>query len=148
MKVVFDIDGTIADNSARYEHIKSEIKNWDAYYAATETDKPIWPVIEMLKAMHKSSYEIVFLTGRPEKTRQVTVQWIENFVGLTPKQYQMFMRDDDDRRPNEEMKLSRLAHIDPTLGREIEFIVEDLPRTVDMWRENGIPVLQVVGNWE
>ncbi|CAN5185072.1 hypothetical protein BH23GEM4_BH23GEM4_22120 [soil metagenome] len=76
---VWDLDGTLADDRARAHHVEvapGELRDWEAYFGAIETDTPIDASMEILRALHDRDVRIVFLTGRPEYTRPSTERWL------------------------------------------------------------------------
>ena len=67
--IVVDIDGTIANGEHRVHHILQEPKDWDAYYSKCDGDKPIWPIVNLVKTLDLCGHPIVFCSGRREETR-------------------------------------------------------------------------------
>ena len=65
---VIDLDGVLADVRHRLHHISGGTKNWAAFFAGVGDDDVLAEgraVVDRLAADH----EIVYLTGRPERTR-------------------------------------------------------------------------------
>jgi hypothetical protein len=90
---------------------------------------------------------VLFVTGRPEKTRKNTEAWLVNHGIEANFQASLFMRPDGDRRPDPIIKQDILARI-----RDAQFepvlVFDDRQSVVDMWREQGIRVAQVApGNF-
>lgn len=73
--VIVDIDGTIADCSHRLRHIQSDKKDWDTFFDECDLDIPIPVVIDLVKRLG-FHYEILYLTGRKEKTHLKTLLWL------------------------------------------------------------------------
>ena len=73
---IFDLDGTLADDSHRAHFIASGTKDWDAYYAACPDDKPIEHTIQLAHDLHARGYKIVIITGRSETVRRETEDWL------------------------------------------------------------------------
>lgn len=88
---IVDIDGTVADLSHR-----------SSPYATHECldDKPISNVIETIKSLH-NNYKIIFMSGREDKFRDITVQWLNKHVNID---YELFMRPTNDVRPDQIIK--------------------------------------------
>lgn len=141
MKVIFDIDGTIADCSHRLHLIEGEKKEWEKFFFACVDDKPIKPILELLESIF-GSCDIVFCTSRPERTRKETTDWIIENTGYRylPKN-ELLMRSDNDRRPDTIVKPELLEKEGLTPDRVL-FIVEDRTKVVKKWRELGYTVLQ------
>ena len=54
MFIVFDLDGTLADDAHRQHHITGDVRDWDAYFAACGDDAPIIePVMELLLTLDR-----------------------------------------------------------------------------------------------
>ena len=141
MKVIFDIDGTIADCSHRLHLITDKPKQWDKFHAECVNDKPIERILELLQAIRDDQdRKIVFITTRPYSSEDATRHWIKTHTGLVSS-YQIFMRKDGDYRPDDIIKLEILEreNIKP---EEVLFIVEDRKRVVDAYRKAGYTVLQ------
>lgn len=75
MDIICDIDGTLADCTHRLHHIQKTPRDWDAFFAATADDKPIMPIVVTVSCLNLS-HRLIYCSGRPEKTRQATVDWL------------------------------------------------------------------------
>ena len=65
MFVVFDLDGTLADDSEREEYLKTDPPQWGAYFSACSDDAPIWPMINTLNALAaRRDSRVEIWTGR------------------------------------------------------------------------------------
>jgi len=145
MKVfICDIDGTIADNSHR-EHL-AHIKAWDEFFDKCDEDKPIVHMHQLLYALaltHSltsgAAPKIIYVTGRPERVRTKTLQWLDKHQFPITR---MYMRKDGDHRPDHMVKFQILGqlHVD---GYEPILAFDDRNQVVKMWRENAVPCLQV-----
>ena len=130
--VLVDVDGTLADVRHRLHHIRGgKKKNWKAFFAAMDRDKPIASTVAWVKALAEH-HDIVVITGRPEEYRARTVAWL--------KQHEIpfadvFMRPDGDHRPDYEVKKEALLRWPK---RRIKLVIEDRPPVCDMWLEQGI----------
>lgn len=133
---MFDIDGTLADISHRLHHVQSK-KDWEAFFAGIKDDTVIEPVANLLDAVCLS-YPIILCSGRPERYRDATEAWLaENFITYT----KLYMRADDDHRPDHVVKAQILAGIRED-GYEPFIVVDDRQSVVDMWRSSGLFCLQ------
>ena len=140
MDILVDIDGTIADCRHRLHHIQKRPKDWDAFFAATADDLPIMPVINTVLCLHASAANrLIYCSGRPEKTRAATVDWLRRHcLPARP----IYMRADGDHQDDQHLKRALLARIradgfDPVLA------IDDRRRVVDMWRAEGLICAQV-----
>jgi phosphoserine phosphatase len=142
MLVVFDIDGTVADIQHRIHWIKNKPKNWVAFDAAAAHDKVIIPIRNVyLNMTYDGHNTILFVTGRNEKTRKQTEQWLQDnsFTGYT----KLFMRKAADYRSDVIVKQEILNQIINEFGQKPDIVFEDRPRVIRMWRDNGIFVCSV-----
>jgi len=142
--IVFDIDGVLADATHRVHYVTGEKKDWDAFYEACDKDEPIIKNVKLLDILlcgrydddGNKQYEIALLTGRPEKLRVKTVLWFINKCDVIITAIPMFMRKDNDYRPDYVVK-KELA--EQCIGLEnILCVFEDRDRVVKMWRENDV----------
>lgn len=74
----FDIDGTLADPSHRLHHIQKRPKDWDSFFAAVADDIPIEHMRDLCRFLQLTivGTKVVFLSGRPERTRFDTQRWL------------------------------------------------------------------------
>jgi hypothetical protein len=101
---VIDIDGVLADVRHRLVHVTSRPKDWGAFFAAAPDD-PLLPeglaVVEELAREH----EIVYLSGRPERCRQDTLEW---FARHDLPAGELLLRRPGDYRPARVTKVEAL----------------------------------------
>lgn len=130
--IIFDIDGTLADPKDRLHFL--EKKDWNSFYDACLDDAPIHHVIYLLQEL-KKNHRIIILTGRPERIKDKTLQWLKaNNISFD----EIYFRKDGDYRPDYEIKEEMLK----ALNRSIWFAVDDRKQVVDMFRRNNILCLQ------
>jgi len=144
---LFDIDGTLADIEHRTHFVSGKQKDFDAFFEAMVDDVPNKPIVELLKSLERQ-FQIVFVTGRPERYREVTESFLEG-IG-SPVCNNLIMRPDDQRYiPDYEVKQNLLDELLKEIDKEnIIFAVDDRQQVVDMWRANDITTLQVAdGNF-
>ena len=140
MDVIVDLDGTLADCTHRLHHIRGgRRKNWDAFFGACHLDTPNAVVLALVKALEKE-HRVVFCSGRPERTRRATVQWLKDHLGVEDPD--LYMRADSDRRSDDIVKRELLARIRGD-GFDPQLAIDDRKRVVDMWRSEGLICAQV-----
>jgi phosphoglycolate phosphatase-like HAD superfamily hydrolase len=116
---VFDLDGTLADTAHRQRFLECKPRDWDAFFAAAPQDPPLAEGVALaLKSAEEC--EVVYLTGRPERCRRDTVDWLAA-QGL-PEGH-IWMRRNGDRRPARSTKLEILRRL--ARDREIRVLVDD-----------------------
>jgi len=137
--VIFDIDGTLADIRHRRGLLEGDRPDWNRFNAMMGDDIPNEPVVTLYKSLWETrQFDMVLASGRNEKHRAVTEQWlIWNEIPFG----RILMRADKDSRADHIIKQEIL---DMLLGegRRIAFTVDDRQQVVDMWRRNGITCLQ------
>ena len=136
---LFDIDGTLADIEHRRQLVQCDEPDWKSFNAQMGDDTPNWPIVSLYRSLWNSGeYDIVLVTGRNEAYRKVTEQWLTwNEIPFD----EMYMRADKDFRSDHIIKEEILGRL-LALGKQIQFVVDDRQQVVDMWRRNGITVLQ------
>lgn len=137
--VIADLDNTIAmDQGRAKECLHSGERNWDTYYDRCGEDKPNDKIIALLDEL-PAEVVIWILSGRIQRTREVTVNWLKTH-GV---RYDMLvMRADDDRMQDSELKLKWATEFGFT-PESVWFILEDRDRVVEAWRAAGYLCLQV-----
>lgn len=133
---VLDLDGVLADVRHRLRFLERTPKNWDAFFAGIPADPPL-EVGLILAAELAREHDLVYLTGRPERTRADTQAWLDQHA-LPPGR--LLMRRDGDRRPARSVKRSSVER----LGGEasVAVVVDDDPDVCAVLRTAGWPVLQ------
>ena len=143
--VVVDIDGTIAKVGDRLKYLEQVPKDWDAFYAACDEDKPILPIMVLVNILAKT-YDIVFCTGRRESEREKTRAWIVDNMGFnTDINYHtvpIVMRQDGDFRHDIDVKPEEMMRSGFPI-ETIAYVLEDRNSMVAMWRQLGLTCLQV-----
>lgn len=137
--VIFDIDGTLANNEHRQHFLDS--KDWNGFFEAMDKDEPIDSVCRLAQSMSFAPVILMFCTGRPEKYRQITLDWLKNRAEIFLLNENLMMRPDGDYRPDHEVKKEMLDKLRAE-GHNIWFVVDDRNSVVDMWRNNGVTCLQ------
>ncbi len=137
--VIFDIDGTLADNRHRQNFLLESPKNWDAFFAGMEQDTPR-PMVKSLVWMYEDrGFEVILVTGRYEKYGTFTTNWLtEHGIAF----HHLHMRPDSDSRPDYEVKRGIYeTQIAPHFN--VKLVVDDRSSVVKMWRELGLECWQV-----
>lgn len=142
MLIVFDIDGTLANIEHRLDFVRSKPKNWPAFDAGIPNDKVNPHVAEVFHSLRDAGHDIVFASGRNERSRDATVAWLkENGFWLVSSH--LYMRKADDFRGDDIVKKEILDEMTRAWGRKPDMVFDDRPRVVRMWRDNGIFVFNV-----
>jgi phosphatidate phosphatase APP1 len=135
--IIVDIDGTLADIAHRRHHIEGNRKRWDKFFQAMDKDLPIPEVAAKVRLLSQD-HTIILVSGRPDDYRPMTEDWLKKHK--IPYQ-QLFMRKSGDFRPDDIVK-QEILHQD-LKKEEIKLVIDDRPRVIRMWRENGLEVEDV-----
>lgn len=130
--IICDLDGTIAECGSR--------NPYDT--AVSIKDTPIHFVIDILKKY--SDHKIIFVTGRNEKYRNISIEWIEKYLLFD---YSLYMRPELDKRKDFIIKKEIYElYIKPTYN--VRFCIEDRPRVIRQYRKLGLNTLNPTGGAE
>lgn len=140
--VFLDIDGLFADLDHRLPYYDS--KEWEKFYGCRMAADTIHldyatvaPYLAGLKALYRK-VEWLFLTGRPERTRELTVLWLKQNISFFKNydvEHNMLMRDDNDIRVGFRVKWELMREwIDQTTESELRdtdvFFLDDDYRNI------------------
>jgi phosphoglycolate phosphatase-like HAD superfamily hydrolase len=138
--VLFDLDGTLADDRQRHHHLEG-VEDWEAYHSACVDDVAVEAVVVLLRLLRKSDVDQVhILTGRFEQYRDITVEWLGR-QGITFDR--LHMRPDGDKRKNAEYKRSAIEGL-TTQGFDPLLLVDDHPGVARAF-QGFLPVVNVRG---
>jgi phosphoglycolate phosphatase-like HAD superfamily hydrolase len=137
--VIFDLDGTLTDNSHRQKYVLGKQKDWGSFFEAQPLDRPKLNIVRLFQSLEISNqFKLMIVTARPERYRAVTEAWLSKH-DIFPER--VIMRKDGDRRADDIVKREILY----TLKEEefaIVFVVDDRKSVVQMWRSEGVTCLQ------
>ena len=149
MFVIFDLDGTLADDTHRIHYIMGEKRDWTSYFATAHADTPLMPAIEVMIMLANEGHRVEIWTGRPEWLRKTTVEWLTTHVspsfdwgGLLHQAIPIRMRPDDDYRSSSVVKGEWLAE-ERARGLNPDLALDDRRVGVEFWRGHGIACWQV-----
>lgn len=131
---VFDVDGVLADVSHRLHHLEARPQRWERFFQAADRDPLLDEGACRLRAA-LDDHDVVYLTGRPERTRLLTERWLARH-GLPTGP--LIMRDDHDHRPARWVKREVLRSL--STEREIASMIDDDPAVVAVLQADGWPV--------
>jgi phosphoglycolate phosphatase-like HAD superfamily hydrolase len=143
--VVFDIDGTIADDSLRQHHLRGEKKNWKLYNQDAINDEKINHVTKLLIEL-SVNHIIILCTAREETISDITKEWLKKNK-LNKFINDLYMRPKGDYRSDGIVKVELLNRIRKEHG-EPWLWFDDRQEVVDALRGAGVRVMQVApGNF-
>jgi len=148
---ICDVDGTLMNVEKRVQWAKKHKKdtdrvmNWDMFLdplVMLEFDRSNRDVCNVINALYSDSINdnnIIITSARNERHRDVTVKQLS----LAGVHYDaMYLRDDDDFRPDDVVKAELLGKI-ITDGYDPTVAFDDRNQVVNKWRELGIKCYQV-----
>jgi hypothetical protein len=135
MLAVIDLDGVVADVRHRLHHVRTRPKDWSSFFGAAAEDPLLEEGARVAHALAEV-HDIAYLSGRPERCRADTVDWLQRH-GLP--QGSLHLRPGEDRRPGRLYKIGVLDRL--ARDREIAVLVDDDPQVCDAARAAGYDVL-------
>ena len=141
--VIFDLDGTLADITARRTlSTKDNGKmDWGVFQNPKniDLDVPNQKVVDMLDMIDNTDkYQIWILSGRSDVTKDVTIDWLSNnginydHLIMRPQNY-LYLPDNDLKQ----------MWLDGIGVDNVAMVFDDRQQVVDMWRSNGLTCFQV-----
>ena len=99
-------------------------------------------VVQMLNNAVSDRHAILIVTSRKEKYRGLTSMWLaKNNI----RSHALFMRADDDGRPDYEAKKDMLDKI--SILWDVLHAVDDNPNVIRLWEDHGILTTKI-GTWD
>lgn len=135
--ILCDIDGTVADNDHR-QGLLEKFDDWDNFFSGLVNDKPIHQIIELINIDHLNGLDIVFITGRPERYRQLTVDWLKEFFDFELK---ILMRADADKRSK--MIVKREMVNNSVYRDRVIKVYENDDDLVSLWRQMNFNTIDI-----
>ena len=135
--IIVDLDGTLYDS--RQREGRAIERDWEQFHMQSSFDKPYEDVRQLIESLNNTGlYHIVAVTGRNEKWRRITMDWLLEWeVNLDD----VLMRPDNDWRPDHELKPDFFeAHYEKD---DVLFVLEDRDKVVAAWRDKGYNCWQV-----
>lgn len=127
--IVCDLDGCLAIHSGRLPY------DWDKL----KSDKFDPRLLDIIYKFHQSGVRLVFLTGRPQSTREETENWLNSKIR---SDYDLIMRPTSDNRSGDIVKKELWEkYVEPYYNTLCVF--EDSNKCVEMWRDLGLLTCQV-----
>jgi hypothetical protein len=139
--IICDLDGTLSDIRHREHHVRGKRKNWSRFFEGIPDDA-VSEVVADIVRHYSRTHKIIFVSGRPESTRDNTVAWLARCIPDV-EEYELHMRPDGDFRADNLIKAEIYERdLKPRLGEPF-FVLDDRDQVVRMWRGHGLICLQV-----
>lgn len=139
---IFDVDGTLANVDPYLHFVLGKERDYDAFHQASIDALPNIKVLEMLNNAVYDKHSILVVTSRKEKWRGLTSMWLAK---NDARCHALFMRANDDNRPDYEVKKDILDNINKYWT--VVHAVDDNPNVIALWEENKIPTTKI-GTWD
>ena len=143
--VIFDLDGTLADITARRKlATKDNGKlDWDVFLHRDniKLDVPNQKVVDMARMINDTDrYQIFILSGRTKATYRTTRNWlIQNDIPFDD----LIMRPTDNHHHYMADNDLKQMWLDDIGVDNVAMVFDDRNQVVDMWRKNGLTTFQV-----
>jgi len=147
---IFDLDGTLCNIEHRLKFLQdvTDADRWKKFYRASSSDTANHPVISVMHGLMDVGADIWIWTGRSAEVREQTKLWLHVHTKFTMEQLTanpklLVMRGESNRIEDHELKAKWLARMEPDDRERLVCVFEDRRRVVDMWRNAGVPCMQV-----
>ena len=133
---IFDVDGTLMNVNHRRHYVNGPNQDWKAFNEAMVLDTPNEAVFQLAAS---TDLPVIVVSGRNERHRDVTERQLQSLDYI-----KLIMRPDDNYDPDHVFKQEVLDIILESQF-DVEFVVDDRPSVVQMWRKNGLTCFDVGG---
>lgn len=135
--VIVDVDGTLAD----HEGVRGPFDEHKVHL-----DKPYEVVVQWVRNLvhhdEHETYQVIVVSGRSTVCALSTDLWLRGRISYSA----LFMRNRGDRRPDTEVKQEILSALLTVVPKEqIAFVIDDRPKVIKMWKNNGLTVYPARG---
>jgi hypothetical protein len=138
MFILVDFDHTISNAFWRDSIIG--VVPWDEYHEESKHDKPFWNVVQLLNSLWYAGHTIIGLTGRNEKFRKLTNDWLlEHDIQID----EILMRPDGNFMKNGIVKKMLIEERFKGDYKNISFLIDDNEDTILEFFNLGITTLQI-----
>jgi len=127
--VIVDIDGTVATRTNRTPFDYSKVLD----------DAPKPDVIEVISALWHNGHSLIFVSARDDSCFEDTYAWLSKHC---PPFVSLHMRKSGDTRSDGVVKREIYENIIKP-EYDVNIVLDDRQKVVDMWRSIGLTCLQV-----
>lgn len=137
--MIFDLDGTITDLSHRKHYLDQDPPDWKIFNSLVYEDEiNMWAERLIRMINQDKSHFMLIVSGRSEDAKYDTITWLKDHNIVYDA---LFMRKKNDSRRDDIIKEEIYNDlIKPHY--QVQFVIDDRKRVVDMWRKNGLVCLQ------
>ncbi len=155
MILILDIDGTLSDATHRSHYVDRAKPDWDGFLQPDLVlqDTPIQDSQRGVKLLSSIADQIIFLTGRNERLREVTTKWLKIHFGVTCNEANLLMRPIDNQEKPTEFKGAALQNLineykEPGHNLPKFMAVDDDPFMMKVYRGLGIITMHAPEVWK
>ena len=139
--VVFDLDGVISNASNRQHFLRGARRDYRGFFTAAVHDPPL-EVGLALAASVDDDHSVAILTARPSYMAGGTRSWL---AANEVRHDLLILRPEDGRGshgPSADYKRHELSRL-RAAGYEVAFAIDDDPRIIEMYRDEGVLALYI-----
>ena len=136
--IIVDLDGTLCNVDHRVHFVQGLQKNWKEFNDRMGADTLYDWCFQLIIAMKKQDYAILFVTGRDDSYRSLTLSWLTQFQIPFDE---LHMRKVGDYREDSDVK-EDIYKTFIEKKYQILFVVDDRKSVVDRWRKLELTCLQ------
>lgn len=126
---IFDLDGSLCEISHRSPYDTAKCLN----------DKPVKYVVEMAKLLSQNGHHIIMVSGREDKFRDLTEEWLAKYVGV---EHSLYMRPTGNFK-NDALIKEEIYNQFIKDKYDIRAVVDDRLRVCRAWYKLGLPLFRV-----
>lgn len=141
MAILVDLDGTFDDVRSIRHFVRGKYRDFDAFHRNSLFTPPNPEVVKMVKDAHDAGFSVLVTTARKNEYRDISEVWT-NKHSQAPIE-NMYMRADDDNRPDHEVKKDMFDEI--SKNYDVVRAIDDNGAAIDAWVSKGIQVTVVPG---
>lgn len=135
---VFDIDNTLANVNHRWYHLQDGKKEWKEFFAKQHKDEPYEAVVDVLHALLETGHRVIIVTGRDERFREETVEWLRKHLQWNFLNEDIYMRPGGNREDDNTLKVKIIKNwLQRHPSYKMGGIFEDRHRIIDAFRKEG-----------
>lgn len=136
--VVFDMDGVLSNAANRQHYLTQREPDWVGFFEACGDDELIEGTSHLMDVIDPSVV-VVLMTARPLSVQPQTLAWLDRYNLSWDL---LVMRPGSDYVQSRVFKRTGIYEL-REYGFDIQLTLEDDPRNVEMFREEGVPTLYI-----
>lgn len=133
--VIFDLDGTLCDDSLRRPLLNEG--GWDRYYENVKNDPPIPETASFARSLMREGFRLIFVTARPEALRHESEYWLRSHIIGPFDELTLLMRRNDEFSLNE-VKLKEGFIRKIRSEYRIKLAIDCRKDVIDAYQRNGV----------